>query len=130
MDRFLDECLTHRGFIRVRLPSGIYEIDSGGQQEALAEAFDECVQAAYAALPSAPPADAAYYAMYYDFLVELKSCVEGEGYEVPDPPSRDSFVDSDGANWHPYQDMHLVPDEELSALEIACPQDPSWVTDP
>jgi hypothetical protein len=130
VDLFLDECLALRGFVRVRLPSGIFEIHSGGQPEALAEAFDECVHRAYAALPPVPPADADYYAHYYDFLLELKACVETAGYEVPEPPSRDSFVESEGANWHPYQNMDRLGDAALAALERTCPQDPSWSTDP
>jgi hypothetical protein len=130
VDLFLDECLALRGFVRVRLPSGIFEIHSGGQPEALAEAFDECVHRAYAALPPVPSADADYYAHYYDFLLELKACVETAGYEVPEPPSRDSFVESEGANWHPYQNMDRLGDAALAALERTCPQDPSWSTDP
>ncbi|WKZ83723.1 MAG: hypothetical protein QY307_05635 [Acidimicrobiia bacterium] len=58
----------------------------------------------------------------YTFWVDvLKPCLEAEGYDIPDPPSVDSFVEN-------YPDVEWVPwryvSNTSSELEARCPQSP------
>jgi hypothetical protein len=58
----------------------------------------------------------------YAYEVALAGCLEDQGYSVSDPPSLDSFIDSQGY-WSPYSDL---PDSALmnQALNRVCPQNP------
>ncbi len=61
---------------------------------------------------------------HYQELLELKVCLEDEGYAIKDPPSLDVFVDSwDTGPWHPYES---IPDSiafsEWNRLNVECPQ--------
>lgn len=65
-------------------------------------------------------------AEHYDYLVEVKECLEAEGYETSDPPSLDTYIET-GGRWSPYslvaQD-DTIGIEEWNALNVACPQIP------
>jgi len=58
--------------------------------------------------------------LYEDFLTAAE-CIEAEGYEVPDPPSLEVFVDTNGAAWNPFD---AVPPEkgleELTRIDAKC----------
>jgi hypothetical protein len=61
----------------------------------------------------------------YDQLVVTRQCLEGLGYSISDPPSRNTFIDDylgGRAPWHPYLDL---PELDAAALQTAtteCPQ--------
>lgn len=126
MDLFLTDCLAERGFVRVlevdEAGRTFYRTDAAGQEEILQQAFTECTELTFSVDPPGSAVDLDYYAAYYEFLLALRDCVIGEGYPVGDPPSKDAFVESQGAIWHPYEDMDTVPPVELARLEEACPQ--------
>jgi hypothetical protein len=121
MNAFIDECLASAGFVRVLLPDGTYKVDARGLEDELTEAWSDCTSRMSTALP-VPVADDAYFAGYYDFLVELKDCVESEGYLVAEPPSKPAWIESQGALWHPFEGLDSLSDSELADLERACPQ--------
>jgi hypothetical protein len=63
----------------------------------------------------------------YDLLVEVAECVRDLGYHVPEPPSRQSFVEDlveyPIPSWHPYD---VVYDRasgagDIRRVEAACP---------
>jgi hypothetical protein len=76
-----------------------------------------------------PPPTPEYLEAYYDHLVALKACLEAEGYTIPrSPPTVESFVESLGGNWHPYQWVEPDPSsqesiDEWQRVNEACPQD-------
>lgn len=127
MDLFVTDCLAERGFVRVlevdEAGRTLYRTDAGGQEEILQQAFTECAELAFSVEPPDLAADVDYYAAYFEFLLALRDCVVGEGYPVGDPPSKDAFVESLGAIWHPYEDMDNFSDSELARLEEVCSQD-------
>lgn len=132
LDVFLGACLERHGFLQVKTEVEIgterievYQTDAGGRVEELRSATDECHSRAYAMLPPGPVIDEAYYERFFDFLLDLKECLEGEGWTVPDPPSKEVWVESEGAVWHPYERMGALSGERLAALEAVCPQHPS-----
>jgi hypothetical protein len=123
------ECLADRGFPSESVPSA-----SGGlwrapiaedQAEAFRLASEECLieSGLLTGEPIQPPSSE-YLSAYYDFLLELAQCVEAQGYPVRDPPSRETFIESEGAIWHPYEQVG-ASEEDFLQLEEACPQTPA-----
>lgn len=123
VNAFLTECLGEAGFQRVLVQGGSYRTDDGGRAEELAEAMNDCQQRAFDMLPPAPEPTPEYLSRYFDFLLNLSSCIEDEGYNVAAPPSKDAFEESQGAIWHPYEAMDYLTEEEFASLERTCPQD-------
>lgn len=64
-------------------------------------------------------------ALFKDYLANAE-CLEGLGYEISDPPSRESWVKSwdAGLNWLPYRDISEVVDNpaEWERVNEDCPQ--------
>ena len=64
-------------------------------------------------------------AQYY-FLLDVKTCLEEEGYPTSEPPSLDAFMESSAAGaWHPYDLVaadNQIPVAEWNDLNAACPQ--------
>ena len=64
----------------------------------------------------------------YHALVELKSCLAGLGYVVPDPPSLDAYLDvypsGDAGGWHPYAllEWGQLTQQEQDRIQEECPQ--------
>lgn len=123
LDKFYAECMTTSGFLTVRTSDGFWTTESGGRDEELVEASQHCDARANSVLPASAEITDDYLSNYYDFLLEVRSCVEAEGYAVEPPPSRESFIESQGAEWHPYEGMDRISAQEFNALERACPQD-------
>jgi hypothetical protein len=62
---------------------------------------------------------------YYIALLDTRKCLIGLGYEQPDAPSLDLFLDADESrSWHPYSLVAQLPlsVEEWAELEALCPQ--------
>lgn len=112
---FFVQCMTDAGFT-VELAGGVITI---GSDDAM-EAAQECDKQMSALLPPGPELTPEYLSDYYDFLLEVAECAEGQGHIADEPTSKESFIESRGANWHPYQNL-IGP--EFAALERACPQD-------
>jgi len=65
--------------------------------------IDACVaEAEEAGMMYNPVATPELTSAFYDFLLDVASCLEEEGYEVGQSVSRELFVASRGRAWHPY----------------------------
>lgn len=63
----------------------------------------------------------AEYEAGYDALIENWECIIDEGYDLPEPPTYQAWMDI-GAAWNPYADLpESVTGDELVALTTACP---------
>lgn len=68
----------------------------------------------------------------YEHMLDFVACVENEGYPLPAPPTRETWVDglAQGSGWNPlyegFDDVpeaevtHVVTTEELSRLQTVC----------
>jgi hypothetical protein len=71
---------------------------------------------------------------FYDKQVALAQCLRGLGYVIPDPPSREAYVEelvnTGGASWFPWQAVqdavHAGDSNASKAAEAVCPQPTSW----
>ena len=58
----------------------------------------------------------------YEFWLDQADCLRALGYPIPDPPSRETFVENyPTVDWVPYR---FVPSVEIPAAEESCPQSP------
>ena len=73
-----------------------------------------------------PPTDAELDYLYNYFVDVLNPCLEREGIEVIEPPSRQAFKDSllSPDSWSPYVDVDIRGQDEWTRLNRACPQSP------
>ncbi len=124
---FLKWCVEEEGFAVSVSETGALEWRGPEEQrEAAYAAFDRCeAQLPLSVRTYDPPTEEDLKAWYATFL-QVAVCLEEEGYEVPPPPpSLDSFIDSGGGNWHPYDAIVADPNlplEEWVRLNAVCPQ--------
>lgn len=121
LDEFWAACMTASGFLTYLDSDGNYTIENGGRDQEMFAAADFCDNRMYSLLPPPTEPTEEYFSDYYDFLVELKECVEAQGYFVEEPPSREAFIEaslSQSDIWHPYEHASNWED-----LEKVCPQD-------
>lgn len=58
----------------------------------------------------------------YDFWLEQADCLRSQGIDIPEAPSRETFVESyPRVDWVPYR---FVPQDRVSELSEFCPQTP------
>jgi len=89
-----------------------------GRLEALLEACEhEAIEVGV--LEPEPTDPEAFYRELYAFYLTVKECLEGEGYQVPEPPSLEAFVESAGSVWYPYDLVPVSRQEKLK--ETRCP---------
>ena len=61
-------------------------------------------------------------------LLYVRECMIAEGYPVDDPPSLETFVESGGSAWHPYNAfMASGRASEFETLRETCPQDVGYL---
>ena len=64
----------------------------------------------------------------YDYYVNvLNPCLENEGVEITEAPSRQAFIDTYGASegwWTPYEAVGTTGEEDWNQLNRVCPQSP------
>lgn len=123
---FLKRCIEEEGFaVSVNEMGALEWRGSEEQREAAYAAFDRCeAQLPLSVRTYEPPTEEDFKSWYATYL-EVAACLEKEGYEIPPPPSLDSFVESGGANWHPYDTIATDPNlpwEEWVRLNEVCPQ--------
>ena len=73
--------------------------------------------------PAQPTAD--YFAGAYDYYLTVKGCLERLGFVVPDPPSKDAYIESQGTVWFPYENVRpsAVGHERWEEINMQCPQE-------
>lgn len=115
---YLVTCVESAGF-DVEISDGGLLAKPGSQESHYRTALAACEEAAIASglvRPLEPPDEAELSAWYDAFMLSYE-CLVREGYPVSEPPSRDSYIESDGRNWHPYDRI------SGSDVESLCPQD-------
>lgn len=127
------ECLSEHGFGATALADGgvRYADVPQDQSEALSRAAAECrlrywpdPRQSTSTVPREPAQE------LYDYLVnEVAACVGGQKYSVPDPPSKEVWVEAKARGedtWSPYDGVIASrPDpDEWDALVATCPQVP------
>ncbi len=127
---YINECMAREGIVtdaEVDAYGGISGDITGVDPEWELAVFESCViEAEEVGMAYNPVATPELTSAFYDFLLELGSCLEGEGYEVSEPPSRDLFVESRGEAWHPYEaivESGLSP-LTINQIEEVCPSVP------
>lgn len=75
-------------------------------------------------LPPFEPLTHEQISEFYAKLLELKTCLEVEGFAIDDPPSADAFAESyySGDVWHPYESVPFMSMEDWNELSVTCPQ--------
>jgi hypothetical protein len=115
-------CLNGEGFSASVYQDLSVKIDVPEEQMgAFAAVEDACWQAADERYPAAPPPTAE---QLYDLYLEAAACLEAEGYPIPEPPTRDSWVDAYPGRvlWHPHSFVPNVGEETWLRLNRVCPQ--------
>jgi hypothetical protein len=124
-------CMVDRGWELTRLGDRwIDGSESGGIPEEQLDAYhaddEECGQQSGRADLGTPSVSAEEAALLYDLLLEVAVCVRDLGYQVPDPPSKQSFVDDLVAYpipaWHPHN-ASTAP-EDRQRIMTQCPVPP------
>jgi hypothetical protein len=129
-NEFVVDCLRREGFEAEVVGLGL-SLDAPDEQEALAfAALEACQTAADNRFgePEEPSAED-----MYRFQIEVAQCLRGEGFQVPDPPSMETWVeryrrqDFEGL-WFPYDSVvsaaASMKNEDWERLNLACPQEP------
>ncbi len=120
VDRVIVECLRRFG-VAAEVAEGGVEVFGAvdqGRLEALLEACEhEAIEVGV--LEPEPTDPEAFYRELYAFYLTVKECLEGEGYQVPEPPSLEAFVESAGSVWYPYDLVPVSRQEKLK--ETRCP---------
>lgn len=127
-------CLTEAGVTSVEpTPDGEGFMTAPNSQ---AE-FDAATLAGYSCAvkyPTSPkysvPLDDGQLSRLYDYFAgPQRECLEGEGYQVSDPPSKESFIDnySSGQGWDPFIEIvsTLRDATKQAALAKVCPALPA-----
>jgi len=128
-------CYAEYGFTAVAtMAGGVGEWNvptDPGTQALLQAAADDC----NARFP--PPAyqdDKTLTAAAYGKMLDTRNCIIAHGYTVPEPPSQETWMDSDvNSAWNPYTYVNPVStdagQDALDALVQACPQPgPNYVS--
>lgn len=118
-------CMHEKGWGDVDAMSGGYSFDGvpRAQQGALNDDLTACETDAGPA-PNEEPLSRAEVAVIYERWVDAKTCLEGLGYEISEPPSRNVFIEdylhSSGGPWSPFADLPASAD--LGAVKQTCPE--------
>lgn len=123
------KCLTQRGWNVTLTWDGGIEVSSDTVPTEQREAFDadanDCWAPINERVAMMSPDE---IAKVYDSEVRTRTCLIALGYEVGQPPSKQSFVDSfHGLRWSAYADSNVnAADDELwHKANVQCPQ-PAW----
>jgi hypothetical protein len=121
-------CMTKQGFpTSVTADGGTYGFVPQGQDEAHQVAALVCmIKFPLAAKYQAPLSDAQYKKLYNYQTSKLTDCLKAHGFDVPQPPSFQTFKDTYGnANtWSPYANVNVSGDK-WTQINQQCPQIPS-----
>jgi hypothetical protein len=119
-------CLRDRGWETTVHADGSFSTQVPDDQDDVYHAdFEDCQEEAGVHLPPLEVTPK-YAGAVYDRLLEVAECVRDLGYHVPDPPSRQAFVDALVAYpipaWHPYNSAYEAggPGSQ-QRVETECP---------
>ncbi|MEX0796026.1 MAG: hypothetical protein WD274_04975 [Acidimicrobiia bacterium] len=118
------DCLQEDGWPASLLDGGFTIADdprtATEQEEAVEACFDHLMDQGL--IPSVEPLTGEMLEARYEYLLSMQECLESEGHSLPEPPSRESFIDSQGINWTPFGLLPEMGSGEFSRLTEICPQ--------
>lgn len=120
----IQRCLHDNGFPVAMFESGD-GLDFSGlppdQSQAAVNVLQQCEEGL--SLPAPRPPTVTEAEMILDRLLEVRDCLEGQGYAIGEPPSVEAFAESYMTGpWHPYLSLRSLPPDDRRAAEAACPQ--------
>lgn len=122
MSQLIADCLRDEGFnVRMEGTALVTEVPPE-PEEVFNAAVDSCTLRYFPPQGSDRPSGEDLEARYEN-LLQVGECVSGAGYEVPTPPTVESFVDSGGTNWDPFDLLQPPFDISLAdyqALDARC----------
>ena len=122
MSQLIADCLREEGF-NVRMEGSALVTDVPPEQEEVFNAaVDDCTLRYFPSQGSGLPGREDLEARY-ELLLKVAECVSRAGFEVPNPPTVESFVDSGGTNWDPFDLLQPPFDislEDYQALDARC----------
>jgi len=119
---FVAECLNEGGFsVSVYQDLSLAVNVPPEQLEAMAPVEDACWQEAESRYPPAPPPTEGEL---YDLYLEAAICLEAEGYEIPEAPTRETWTDAypDEVFWFPHAFVPNVSESAWLRINRTCPQ--------
>ena len=119
--RLLYECLVDHG-VSVEMDSPISILYTGTEEQAIWLAVYEAACWAGLRVPDEDQLTSQDVEVVFGFYLEQARCLEELGYEIPDPPAKEVWVESYPAvEWVPYR---FVPESVVQRLDELCV--PSW----
>lgn len=105
---YLRICLAEAGFteIDIDIKEGVMTGRTPpGQEAVFNETLAECMQRGIdqgLVLAPQPPSEDQLARIFQAFTEITQPCLLANGYPTSPPPSLESYIESDGSNWHPY----------------------------
>ncbi len=132
-NRLVVECLAEHGIAATATDDGGIEIPTLPGQDAtpIFELQEGCRDDLVAAGRISPPSEPTreYFEGSYAYNLSLKTCLEAEGFEISEPPSVETYIDSylnftGEGSWAPYNDISpgMLSQAEWEDLNRICPQ--------
>ena len=123
--RWVAECYTRSGYPASEDPPGSGVVSYRGPNApdfVTSTAKQRCDAESLLRFPDPPPPETrGDWETIYRRVLDTAACLEAEGHNVPDPPTLDAFIDSDG-DWDPYLAVDDVSNDEWNRLLGVCPQ--------
>ena len=119
------DCLQERGW------DVVLEADGWSMEGATAEQADayerdqrECQELSGANDIPVPPLTDERLEELYAYEVELAECLRAEGYDIPEAPSEQAFVElyTTEDAWYAYRFVTPTSEDAWKALQVSCPQ--------
>jgi len=118
----MQRCMSDAGFeIEIMKDGGIASQVAPEQIEVRDAAMSRCADELGFSVPPAPLTDDQLAAIY-DRYTDVADCMAAAGYPTAEPPSEQTFIDSGGQGWHPYDAVPVGSVSDFAALESDCPQ--------
>lgn len=119
-------CVEAHGFTAEMQPDGSVLVQSAPEQfEVFQDVMDECRLESLGLTGTVPPPTAEQVEQFYEGLIALSVCLEGQGYDISEPPSLDAFIDGGVGSWDPIGEVLAIHDlspARLNQLNAICPQ--------
>jgi hypothetical protein len=124
------ECLSAQGFLATAVDGGLSAGAPTGQEMPYAIAYYVCsVEYPINPRQMVPLVDDQIRYLYDYYTQVMTPCLEAEGYQVPDPPSQQTFISSYGqpGSWAPYTLVAeaVSSQEEWDRINRLCTQTPA-----
>ncbi len=124
------ECLSAQGFLATAIDGGLSAGAPAGQEMPYAIAYYVCsVEYPINPRQMVPLVDDQIRYLYDYYSQVMTPCLEAEGYQVPDPPSLQTFMSSYGqpGSWAPYTLVAeaVSSQEEWDRINRLCTQTPA-----